>query len=53
MILLAAFQTLLHRYTGQDDIVVGTPIAGRTRVRTGAADRLLYQHARAADGHLR
>ena len=32
MTLLAAFQTLLHRYTGQDDIVVGTPIAGRTRV---------------------
>src|SRR5262249_48090495 len=32
MILLSAFQTLLHRYTGQDDIVVGTPIAGRTRV---------------------
>jgi amino acid adenylation domain-containing protein len=31
MILLAAFQTLLHRYTGQDDIVVGSPIAGRTR----------------------
>ncbi|PYV90774.1 MAG: non-ribosomal peptide synthetase, partial [Acidobacteria bacterium] len=32
MTLLAAFQTLLHRYGGQDDIVVGTPIAGRTRV---------------------
>src|SRR5205809_2730976 len=31
MTLLAAFQTLLHRYSGQDDIVVGTPIAGRTR----------------------
>jgi len=29
--LLAAFQTLLHRYTGQDDIVVGSPIAGRGR----------------------
>src|SRR5512134_3164085 len=25
MTLLAAFQGLLHRYTGQDDIVVGTP----------------------------
>ena len=34
MTLLAAFQTLLHRYTGQDDIVVGTPIAGRTRAET-------------------
>ncbi|HEY0375487.1 MAG TPA: amino acid adenylation domain-containing protein [Pyrinomonadaceae bacterium] len=31
MTLLAAFQLLLHRYTGQDDIVVGTPIAGRNR----------------------
>ena len=29
--LLAAFQTLLHRYSGQDDIVVGSPVAGRTR----------------------
>ena len=32
MTLVAAFQTLLFRYTGQDDIVVGTPIAGRNRV---------------------
>jgi amino acid adenylation domain-containing protein len=31
MLLLAAFQSLLHRYTGADDIVVGTPLAGRTR----------------------
>jgi len=31
MTTLAAFQTLLFRYTGQDDIVVGTPIAGRNR----------------------
>jgi amino acid adenylation domain-containing protein len=31
MTLLAAFQVLLYRYTGQEDIVVGTPIAGRTR----------------------
>ena len=29
MTLLAALQTLLLRYTGQDDIAVGTPIAGR------------------------
>jgi amino acid adenylation domain-containing protein len=28
--LLAAFQTLLYRYTGQDDFVVGAPVAGRT-----------------------
>jgi non-ribosomal peptide synthetase component F len=31
MTLLAAFQVLLHRYSGQTDIPVGTPIAGRTR----------------------
>ena len=31
MVLLAAFQVLLSRYTGQHDILVGTPIAGRTR----------------------
>jgi aspartate racemase len=36
MTLLAAFQTLLHRYTGQDDILVGSPIAGRTRTETEA-----------------
>jgi amino acid adenylation domain-containing protein len=34
MTLLAAFQTLLHRYTGQDDLVVGSPIANRTRAET-------------------
>lgn len=32
MTLLAAFKTLLYRYTGQDDILVGTHIAGRGRV---------------------
>jgi amino acid adenylation domain-containing protein len=31
MLLLAAFGLLLSRYSGQKDIVVGTPIAGRTR----------------------
>jgi amino acid adenylation domain-containing protein len=34
MTLLAAFQTLLSRYTGQPDILVGSPIAGRNRVAT-------------------
>ncbi|HEU5469676.1 MAG TPA: amino acid adenylation domain-containing protein [Actinophytocola sp.] len=29
--LMAAFNTLLHRYTGQDDLVVGTVSANRTR----------------------
>ena len=32
MTLLAAFQTLLYRYSGQEDVVVGTPIAGRNRL---------------------
>src|SRR5262249_48071171 len=36
MTLLAAFQTLLARYSGQEDIVVGSPIANRTRVETEA-----------------
>jgi amino acid adenylation domain-containing protein len=31
MTLLATFQTLLYRYTGQTDILVGTPIANRNR----------------------
>ena len=34
MTLLAAFDALLHRYTGVDDIAVGTPIANRTNVET-------------------
>ncbi len=29
MVLLAAFQTMLSRYSGQDDISIGSPIAGR------------------------
>lgn len=28
-LLLAAFQTLLHRYTGSEDILVGCPVPGR------------------------
>jgi amino acid adenylation domain-containing protein len=32
MTLLAAFKILLSRYSGQTDIVVGTPIAGRNRM---------------------
>jgi amino acid adenylation domain-containing protein len=31
MTLLAAFKTLLYRYSGQPDIVVGTPVANRNR----------------------
>jgi amino acid adenylation domain-containing protein len=32
MTLFAAFVTLLYRYTGQEDLLVGTPVAGRNRV---------------------
>ncbi|MFL6202032.1 MAG: condensation domain-containing protein, partial [Thermoanaerobaculia bacterium] len=31
MALLAGFETLLHRYTGQDDFLVGSPVANRSR----------------------
>jgi amino acid adenylation domain-containing protein len=34
MTLLAAFSTLLYRYSGQRDILVGTPIANRNRAET-------------------
>nr|VFJ54347.1 MAG: amino acid adenylation domain-containing protein [Candidatus Kentron sp. FW] len=34
MTLLAAFDVLLSRYSGQDDICVGSPIANRTRTHT-------------------
>ena len=34
MLLLAAFQVLLSRYSGQEDVCVGTSIAGRGRLET-------------------
>ncbi|HYG62699.1 MAG TPA: amino acid adenylation domain-containing protein, partial [Thermoanaerobaculia bacterium] len=34
MVVLAAFQTLLARHSGQGDVVIGTPIAGRDRLET-------------------
>ncbi|HEX5708787.1 MAG TPA: amino acid adenylation domain-containing protein, partial [Pyrinomonadaceae bacterium] len=34
MLMLAAFQTLLYRYTRQTDINVGSPIAGRNQLET-------------------
>ena len=32
MTLIAAFKILLHSYTGQDDIIIGSPIANRNRL---------------------
>ena len=34
IMLMAAFQSLLHRYAGQDDLVVGFPIANRNWTET-------------------
>jgi amino acid adenylation domain-containing protein len=34
MTFLAAFKVLLHRYSGQDDLIVGTPVANRNRLET-------------------
>jgi amino acid adenylation domain-containing protein/non-ribosomal peptide synthase protein (TIGR01720 family) len=36
VVLLAAFKVLLFRYSNQTDLVVGTPVAGRTRMETEA-----------------
>ena len=36
MTLLAAFQTLLYRWTGQTDVIVGTDVANRTHLETEA-----------------
>jgi amino acid adenylation domain-containing protein len=34
MTLLAAFSILLHRYSGQEEMIIGTAVAGRTRAET-------------------
>ena len=34
MVLLAAYAAVLHRYTGQSDVLVGSPSAGRSRPET-------------------
>lgn len=31
VVLLAAFQVLLHRYSGQKEVIVGSPVTGRSR----------------------
>lgn len=39
VMLLAAFKTLLHRYTGQNDIIVGSPFSGSARWRDGQKEQ--------------
>ncbi|HEY7077142.1 MAG TPA: condensation domain-containing protein, partial [Solirubrobacteraceae bacterium] len=34
MLTVSAFAVLAHRMTGQDDLLIGTPVAGRTRAET-------------------
>ncbi|KAA2280847.1 hypothetical protein FY526_30770, partial [Clostridioides difficile] len=31
MVLLSAYSILMHKYSGQEELIVGTPIAGRTQ----------------------
>ena len=45
MTLLGVFAALLSRYSGQEDIVVASPVANRNRVELEGCDRLLRQHA--------
>jgi amino acid adenylation domain-containing protein len=49
MTLLAAFQTLLHRYTAADDLVVGTPVANRRPETEGLIGPLVNTLALRAD----
>ena len=49
MTLLAGFQALLARYSGQHDISIGAPIAGRDARRARRPDRVFRQHARVED----
>ena len=48
MTLLAAFQTLLFRYTGQDDFLVGITDRQSDSSGDGGADRFLCEHAGSA-----
>jgi len=50
MALLAGFETLLHRYTGQDDFLVGSPVANSSREEVeriiGFFVNIMYMSAR-------
>ncbi|MBC8086500.1 MAG: amino acid adenylation domain-containing protein [Phycisphaerae bacterium] len=53
MVLLAAYTTVLQRYTGQSDVLVGSPSAGRSRPEThgliGYFANTIVQRARFAN----
>jgi amino acid adenylation domain-containing protein len=42
MTLLAAFKVVLHRYSGQTDLVVGSPVAGRSHVELESLIGVLF-----------
>ncbi len=44
MLLLSAWQVLLSRWTGQTDVVTGSPIANRTQAPDGRVDRVFREH---------
>src|SRR5262249_2267823 len=44
MTLLAAFKVVLQRWSGQDDVVVGSPIAGRQRLETEGSIGCFLSH---------
>ena len=53
MTLLAAFKVLLLRYSGEEDLVVGSPIAGRNRLEIEGIDRIFCEHIGTADKSVR
>jgi hypothetical protein len=48
MTLLAAFNVLMHRYTGQEDICVGHAYCGSSATGTRRPDRFFCKHPRVA-----
>ena len=50
MTLLAGWAAVLARLSGQEDVVIGTPMANRGARGGRGADRVLRQHAGAARG---
>ena len=49
IMMLAAFTTLLYRLTGEEDIVIGSPIANRNNIELQGLIGFFTQHDRAAN----